>query len=109
MKNQSNWRFNEMSKKEKLKIKLLNQIKEQKDWIQECGGTLQGYLKKYGDASKDKIFCGSGGRAIYKADTDALHKLEEELRKVKDNILICKLKGEVRKLEEELCKLKDSK
>lgn len=89
-----------MNKKEKLKIKLLNQIKEQKDWIKECGGTLTGYLKKYGDASKDKTFCGSGGRAIYKADTDALHKLEEEIRKVKDRILICKLKGEICKPKE---------
>lgn len=95
-----------MNKKEKLKIKLLSQIKEQKDWIQQCGGSLLGYLQRYGDASKDKTFYGGGGRAIYKADTDALHKLEEELRKVKDNILICKLKGEVRKLEEEVCKLK---
>ena len=68
-----------MNKKLKSIHKLQNQINEQKDWIHQCGGTLLGYLQKYGDA-------GDGGRAIHKADTNALHKLEEELRKVKDSL-----------------------
>lgn len=64
----------------KKQTKLLSEINEQKDWIHQCGGTLLGYLKKYGDA-------GDGGRAIHKADMNALFKLEEELRKVKDSLL----------------------
>ena len=77
-----------MNKKEKLKIKLRNQINEQREWIEQCGGSLLGYLRRYGDASKDKNFYGNGGRAIYDADTNALRKLEEELRKVKEFVFI---------------------
>jgi len=75
-----------MNKKLKLIHKLHNQINEQREWIEQCGRSLLGYLRRYGDASKDKNFYGNGGRAIYDADTNALHKLEEELRKVKDSL-----------------------
>lgn len=74
-----------INKKLKSIHKLQNQINEQREWIEQCGGSLLGYLRRYGDASKDKTFYGNGGRAIYDADTNALHKLEEELRKVKDS------------------------
>ena len=73
-----------MNKKLKLIHKLQNQINEQREWIEQCGETLLGYLRRYGDATKDKNFYGNGGRAIHKADTDTLHKLEEELRKLKE-------------------------
>ena len=75
-----------MNKKQKLMTRLLNEINEQREWIEQCGASLLGYLRRYGDASKDKNFYGNGGRAIYDADTNALHKLEEELRKVKDSL-----------------------
>ena len=79
-----------MNKKLKLIHKLQNQINEQREWIEQCGGSLLGYLRRYGDASKDKNFYGNGGRAIYDADTNALHKLEEELCKLKDSLHKCK-------------------
>ena len=49
-------------------------IAEQRKWIKECGGTLTGYLQRYGSA-KDPEHYGDGGEAIYKADTDALADL----------------------------------
>lgn len=59
------------------------QIQEQKFWIEQCGGNLTGYLKKYGDASKDQEFYGDGGLAIYNADMKYLRWLESQYRRHK--------------------------
>lgn len=74
----------EMNKKQKLMImiRLLNEINEQKDWIYQCGENLLGYLRRYGDAEKDK----TGGRAICDADITALRKLQKELDKLNDSL-----------------------
>ena len=41
------------------------------DWMISCGGTLEGYLAKYGDP--DLSFCsGQGGTKIFEADLNAL-------------------------------------
>lgn len=75
-----------INKKQELMIRLLNEINEQKDWIHQSGGNLLGYLRRYGDAAKDKTFCGNGGRAIYDADITALRKLQKELDKLNESL-----------------------
>ena len=55
-------------------------IEEQREWIEEHGGNLVGYIARYGDPNiqthdgKEKF--GEGGTAIYNADVMALHFLE---------------------------------
>lgn len=51
-------------------------IAEQKAWIEQCGGDLIGYIKRYG-SNRDEDFFGSGGEAIYAADIAQLARLEE--------------------------------
>lgn len=63
--------------------KIQKQIQEQKSWIEQCGGNLTGYLKKYGDASKDREFYGDGGLAIFNADVSHLRWLESHSRRYK--------------------------
>lgn len=75
-----------MNKKQKLMTRLLNEINEQREWIEQCGASLLGYLRRYGDASKDKNFYGNGGRAIYDADITALRKLQKELDKLNESL-----------------------
>lgn len=50
-------------------------IWEQKRWIEKCGGSLAGYIARYGSAS-DPEHSGDGGEAIYKADMNELARLE---------------------------------
>jgi hypothetical protein len=57
---------------------LVKQIEQQKAWIQECGGHLQGYIARYG-AAADPDHYGNGGEAIYQADTNELKRLQAEL------------------------------
>lgn len=60
------------------KPKNLNeQIAEQRRWIQICGGTLAGYIARYGSKNDPERY-GDGGEAIYAADTAALQKLERQ-------------------------------
>ena len=47
-------------------------IAQQRQWIIEHGGDLEGYLARYGDPHVTSEFYGMGGRAIYKADYDEL-------------------------------------
>jgi hypothetical protein len=55
------------------------QISEQRQWIEDHGRTLSGYVARYGSASDPEHF-GDGGEAIYTADTAELRRLEERAR-----------------------------
>lgn len=61
---------------------LLQSIRDQRDWIEEHGGDLPGYIKRYGDPGvlrdNGKPMYGDGGTKIYEADTSALRKMEVE-------------------------------
>jgi hypothetical protein len=51
------------------------QIDAQRQWIAEHGGTLAGYIERYG-SKDDPQHDGDGGEAIYAADVAALVNLE---------------------------------
>lgn len=55
----------------------LDAVREQEDWIKQCGGGngLMGYLARYGEPGTGHCY-GDGGEAIYRADTNRLHQLE---------------------------------
>jgi hypothetical protein len=53
-------------------------VKEQREWIAQCGRNLNGYIAHYGSA-KDPEHYGNGGEAIYAADVDVLRQYEEKL------------------------------
>lgn len=59
-------------------------IADQKKWIAEAGGTLEGYIARYGDpgvlTATGKQMIGSGGTAIYLADQEELRRLEAKRR-----------------------------
>lgn len=46
-------------------------VKAQREWMDEVGGDLSGYVKRYGSAS-DPIHHGDGGEAIFMADYNHL-------------------------------------
>lgn len=72
-------RVNLLSKPEK-------QLEDQRKWIDECGGDLDGYVKRYGskkDKGTDRCH-GEGGEAIYEADIDALHRLEQAVKRIQN-------------------------
>jgi hypothetical protein len=50
-------------------------IADQRDWIESHGGSLAGYVERYGSADDPKHF-GDGGELIYAADIAALRRLE---------------------------------
>jgi len=69
-------------------------VQDQRDWINSRGGSLAGYVERYGPkvcdvcAGRGCAGCangvytyGDGGPAIYKADTDALADLERTGRR----------------------------
>lgn len=61
------------------KINMLKKfIDEQKKWIADHGGDLNGYIARYGIPGTDSCY-GNGGEAIYKADSDALRAFETQL------------------------------
>jgi hypothetical protein len=55
-------------------------IGDQERWIQEHGGSLAGYVERYGSKDDAKHF-GDGGEAIYAADWVALQNLKERARR----------------------------
>src|SRR5690349_12719247 len=59
-----------------LAMRLLREIQEQREWMQRCGGSLSGYVRKYGSARQPETMYGNGGEAIYAADLAWLRKLE---------------------------------
>ena len=61
------------------KIKLVDAIADQQQWIESCGGTLEGYIKRYG-AEDDPGRYGNGGKAIYESDIAYLNELLEKAK-----------------------------
>ena len=59
---------------------LAQQIAEQRDWIAEHGGSLAGYVERYGSKDDPKHY-GDGGELIYAADVGALRRLERTGRR----------------------------
>jgi len=58
----------------KSELRLAAEIAAQVRWIEEHGGTMAGYVRRYGSRD-DPHHYGDGGEAIYHADTDALSRL----------------------------------
>jgi hypothetical protein len=50
-------------------------IADQQRWIEEHGGSLAGYVERYGSIDDPKHY-GDGGEAIYAADAGALRRYE---------------------------------
>lgn len=70
-------------------IKARARLAEQRRWIDRCGGSLGGYLMRYGSAAdplRDSPDgpgrIGDGGEAIWKADKAELDALEAEVRRL---------------------------
>lgn len=57
-----------------MKYPISQQIADQARWINDHGGTLTGYVVRYG-SKDDPNHYGDGGEAIYKADSEALADL----------------------------------
>ena len=68
-------RLGERSVRAAFKSANADEIDEQIRWIENCGGTLEGYVKRYGSA-RDPGHYGVGGEAIFAADQSYLAKLE---------------------------------
>lgn len=64
-----------MSKKRK---ELEEAVLQQEEWIQEHGGTLDAYIKCYGDPGLDRCI-GIGGTAIFAADMAELRRVKQRL------------------------------
>lgn len=55
--------------------RLRTMIRNQEKWIEERGGTLEAYIRRYGEPGTEECY-GDGGRAIYVADTNELNRLK---------------------------------
>jgi len=55
----------------------INRLRREQQWMAECGGTLAGYIAKYG-VKGDPDCQGDGGEAIYAADLAKVLKYEDE-------------------------------
>ena len=70
---------------------LASEIEGQRAWIEEHGATLAGYVQRYGSPARPDFvrfpdgYYGSGGEAIYAADTAALYALEDAYRTARDD------------------------
>jgi len=53
---------------------VIDQLVDQQRWIEEHGGTLAGYVARYG-SKDDPDHYGNGGEAIYAADMDEFNRL----------------------------------
>lgn len=56
-------------------------VHEQSKWIEECGGSLPGYILRYG-SKEDPEHYGDGGEAIWAADYAELQKREARVREL---------------------------
>lgn len=50
-------------------------VKDQRAWMESCGGNHAGYVARYGDPGVTPDYSGKGGTAIYNADLAALANL----------------------------------
>jgi hypothetical protein len=69
-----------MARKQSLRTRLLTEAIEAQRWLDDHGGTLAGYVARYGSAS-DPDHYGSGGEAIYAADLAALNRARAAYQK----------------------------
>lgn len=67
-----------MTAKQKRIEFLRKEITSQQAWMKQCGGSLHGYVERYGSAGNPE-HSGDGGEAIYAADFGQLKKLEGQL------------------------------
>jgi len=51
-------------------------LRNEQQWMQEHGGTLAGYVERYGSKDEPGHY-GEGGEAIYAADLAAVEKAED--------------------------------
>jgi hypothetical protein len=58
--------------------KAAQRLREQREWMDRCGGTLRGYVLNYG-SEHDEQYYGEGGEHIYAADLVELFKCERAL------------------------------
>ena len=49
-----------------------------RNWIEDHGGDVAGYVDRYGSPGDPKCH-GNGGEAIYRADVEELHKIRDQL------------------------------
>jgi hypothetical protein len=61
------------------KATIYDLIAAQRQWIEDHGGNELGYVVRYG-SRMDQNHYGNGGEAIYKADLDELHRLQDLVR-----------------------------
>ena len=66
----------------KRKQELIRRVNEQRAWIDQCGGSLGGYVANYHGVHGRDI---DNAIAIYKADKAELDRLETMLSEVKSN------------------------
>jgi hypothetical protein len=57
---------------------LLKMRDAQQKWIGQCGGSLSGYIERYGHKDDPEKY-GEGGHAIFLADINELRRIEELL------------------------------
>ena len=65
--------------REAKRTRLLRELAEQRKWVEEHGGSREGYVERYG-SKDDPDYYGDGGEAIYAADYGHLQRLEQALR-----------------------------
>lgn len=61
--------------------RLRERIAHERAWIERCGGSLQGYIERYG-SYHDVVHSGEGGEIIYASDLARLHNYVAQLRLV---------------------------
>lgn len=59
---------------------LRRQLEVQLRWIEGCGGSLAGYVERYG-SKDDPQHSGSGGEAIYAADVNELNRIRLAIKR----------------------------
>jgi hypothetical protein len=74
--------------------KARERLAEERAWMAQCGGTLAGYIERYGSL-EDPDHHGDGGEAIYAADLAAVQRWERELALLTGNAtpLLYRTKG----------------
>jgi hypothetical protein len=68
-------------------------LREQRAWMEKCGGNLSGYIARYGDTDGDPHKpvdeagrYGLGGEFIYQADLGVLRQAQERVRSLEARI-----------------------
>ena len=87
-------------RRQRSKVELLTaRVNEQRAWVKRCGGTLEGYIKTYGDRGQAKC-AGSGGTAIFTADMNELIRLQDLLSEAIEKEIV-----KLRRVYNDACKV----